>query len=281
MGENFGLFKSFGDRLFEGETPTNLGLIGSFIALDSDVTAYFARVTAAGGVLNATEQTAITNLVAELKDLALWNSLKAIYPMVGASAAACAQNLKSASFTGTFTSGWTFTINGVTPNGSSAYFNTNCNDNNFVSNLSSLGVYSRTDTAPTGYDMGIYNTSAGNGTWLRIKNPGFGGGVQQAPPEVNAVNLDSRGFFQMSKNGNTTVLGYKNGSQVINTLAATTAATNTTSFLGTLNNNGSPAFGFSTNQYAFAYLGDGLSATDMVNLYTTVQSFQTTLSRQV
>jgi hypothetical protein len=29
MGENFGLFKSFGDRLFEGETPTNLGLIGS------------------------------------------------------------------------------------------------------------------------------------------------------------------------------------------------------------------------------------------------------------
>ena len=29
MGENFGLFKSFGDKLFEGETPTNLGLIGS------------------------------------------------------------------------------------------------------------------------------------------------------------------------------------------------------------------------------------------------------------
>ena len=29
MGENFGLFKSFGDKLFEGETPINLGLIGS------------------------------------------------------------------------------------------------------------------------------------------------------------------------------------------------------------------------------------------------------------
>ena len=29
MGENFGLFKSFGERLFEGETPNNLGLIGS------------------------------------------------------------------------------------------------------------------------------------------------------------------------------------------------------------------------------------------------------------
>jgi hypothetical protein len=33
MGENFGLFKSFGDRLFEGETPTNLGLIGSINVL--------------------------------------------------------------------------------------------------------------------------------------------------------------------------------------------------------------------------------------------------------
>ena len=53
--------------------------------------------------------------------------MKAIYPMVGASAAACAQNLKSSSFTGTFTSGWTFASSGVTPNGTSAYFNTYIN----------------------------------------------------------------------------------------------------------------------------------------------------------
>jgi hypothetical protein len=50
--------------------------------------------------------------------------MKAIYPMVGASAAACAQNLKSSSFTGTFSSGWTFASTGVTPNGTSAYMDT-------------------------------------------------------------------------------------------------------------------------------------------------------------
>ena len=72
MGENFGLFKSFGDRLFEGETPTNLGLIGSAIALDSDVLAFFNRVTAAGGTLSGTEQIAIANLVADLKGIGAW-----------------------------------------------------------------------------------------------------------------------------------------------------------------------------------------------------------------
>lgn len=117
MGENFGLFKSFGDRLFEGETPTNLGLIGSTTLNDADAQAFFNRVSAAGGTLTATEQDAVNTLVFQMKAAGIWTGMKAIYPMVGSSAAACAQNLKSASFTGTFSSGWTFSSTGATPNG--------------------------------------------------------------------------------------------------------------------------------------------------------------------
>jgi hypothetical protein len=99
-------------------------------AFDADAQAFFNRVTAAGGSLTATEQTAVNTLVLELKGYSIWSSMKAIYPMVGASAAACAQNLKSASFTGTFTSGWTFASTGVTPNGTSAFMNTTLNSLN-------------------------------------------------------------------------------------------------------------------------------------------------------
>jgi hypothetical protein len=64
--------------------------------IDPDAAAFFQRVTDAGGSLSTTEQDAIFTLVADLKADGIWSKMKAIYPMVGASAAACAQNLKSA-----------------------------------------------------------------------------------------------------------------------------------------------------------------------------------------
>ena len=101
------------------------GIIASQIAsVDADALAFFGRVTAAGGTLSTTEKQAVNQLVVDMKTYGIWSSMKAIYPMVGASAAACAQNLKSSSFTGTFTSGVTFASTGVTGNGTSDYFNT-------------------------------------------------------------------------------------------------------------------------------------------------------------
>jgi hypothetical protein len=38
---------------------------------------------------------------------------------------------------------------------------------------------------------------------------------------------------------------------------------------------------YSSKQYAFGSIGEGLSATEASNFYTAVQNFQTTLSRQV
>jgi len=260
-----------------------IGILASSAGgFDADAQAFFDRVTTAGGTLSATEQTAINTLVLQMKADGIWSKMKAIYPMVGASAAACAQNLKSSSFTGSFSSGWTFASTGVKNTSSSGYFETNCNDNNFANNSLSFGCYSRTNINSTAYDLGIYNTSLSRGTWMALRNSGtFKGGVQQGVPEVNVSNSDARGFFQMSKNGSTTVLGYKNSSQVINTTSTTTNPTNTTFYLGALNNGGVAAFGFSDREFTFAYIGDGLSGTDMTNYYTAVQACQTTLSRNV
>jgi hypothetical protein len=248
---------------------------------DADAQAFINRVYTAGGNLSITEADAVNTLVVQMKSDGIWTKMKAIYPMVGASAASCAQNLKSSSFTGSFSTGWTFASTGVKNTNSSGYFDTNCNDNNFSNNSISFGCYSRTNVS-TSYDYGIYNTSLGRGTWMRLLNAGgFGGGVQQAPPEIGASNSDSRGFFQMSKNGSTTVLGYKNSSQVINTTSTTTNSTNTTFYLGALNNGGSAAFGFSNKEFSLAYLGDGLTDTEASDFYDAVQAMQVTLSRNV
>ncbi|NBW37566.1 MAG: hypothetical protein EBR30_21630 [Cytophagia bacterium] len=120
------------------------------INVDSDVAGFVSRVYTAGGTLSYTEVTATETLVADLKGYGIWSAMKAIYPMVGASAAACAQNLKSSSFTGTFTSGWTFASTGVTPNGTSAYFDTTLVPNTSLTfNSASFSAYSRNNFTPT------------------------------------------------------------------------------------------------------------------------------------
>jgi len=133
------------------------GIIASQIAsFDADAVAFFNRVTTAGGTLSLTEKQAVNQLVLDLKANSLWTSMKAIYPMVGASAAACAQNLKSSSFTGNFNGGWTFASTGITGNGSTGYFDTTFNPNTSITDINSahLSIYSRTTTGASGVDIG-------------------------------------------------------------------------------------------------------------------------------
>ena len=286
MGENFGLFKSFGDRLFEGETPTNLGLIGSTSLIDPDATAYFARVTAAGGSLSVTEQDAIITLVAALKSANLWDSIKAMYPMLGASASACAQNLKSASFTGTFSSGWTFASTGITPNGSSAFMNTGLNTStNLIKTTAHLSVYVRNNSnGGVPYDLANSSDSGMtvNPTYLvtRYTNSMSYFGIADPTYTTSFASLDSKGFWNIATNGSSTQTVYRNGTLFTTGIGTSGNLANNNLYLGAANANGNPAF-FSNKEYAFCTIGDGLSTTNMANLYNSVQTFQTTLSRQV
>ena len=102
---------------------------GGGSAYDADAQAFFDRVSTAGGSLSITEKSAVNQLVLDLKSYSIWTKMKAIYPMVGASAAACAQNLVSSSFTGTFNGGVTYASTGITGNGTSGFMNTTLSPN--------------------------------------------------------------------------------------------------------------------------------------------------------
>ena len=265
------------------------GIVASQIAsFDADAVAFFSRVTTAGGSLSLTEKQAVNQLVLDLKANSLWSAMKAIYPMVGASAAACAQNLKSSSFTGTFTSGWTFASTGVTPNGTSAYMDTTFNP--FVSsngvNDTSASVYLRTATqgASTQTDLGCFSTSNAlplvtinsNNAGLRVNY------CWDYITNVGTTNTgDSRGMWGMSRSGASAWVSFDRNTSVSKTTTNTyTTLPNANVFLGAQNGNGT-TIEFSPRQIAFAHLGDSLTSTQYNNFYTAVQAFQVSLSRSV
>jgi hypothetical protein len=275
--------KLFGDKLVAGQLPTQLGLIGSSnFGFDSDAQAFFDRVTAAGGTLSATEKTAVDTLVKQMKLDGTWTPMKAIYPMVGASAAACAQNLKSSSFTGSFTSGWTFASTGVTPNGTSAFMDTGLIPSSELSlNGQSYTYYSTIDTAGgSKREMGGQTGTVLKDVGLLIKFSGnlfyaiIGGNTYP-----NVSNSNSKGMYTINRTDLLNVKGFKNGSLVINSLQSTELLT-ISIYLGARNLDG-VGNNFSDRECAFSSIGDGLTNTQASNFYTAVQAFQTTLSRQV
>jgi len=251
------------------------GIISSISGVDADWLAYYNRVIAAGGSLTTTEQNATKQLVADLKANSLWTPMKAIYPMVGASAAACAQNLKSSSFTGTFTSGWTFASTGVTPNGTSAYFDTTLIPNTSLTlNSSHISMYTRTDSVINAYDF-----NAGQDLEIVAKYAGI------YYYSVNAVEISagsqstSTGFFNVSRTASNLQKAYYNGT-VKNTSSNLSTALSLLSLIYGALNAVTKAY-WSNRQTAFLSAGDGLTDTQASNFYTAVQAFQTTLSRNV
>jgi hypothetical protein len=257
--------------------------IGQF---DADAVAFFNRVTTAGGTLSATEQNAINTLVIQMKTDGIWSKMKAIYPMVGASAAACAQNLKSSSFTGTFSTGWTFASTGVTPNGTSAYMNTGLNTlSNLTKTSAHLSTYIRTNTnVGSPYDMGNSGDLLANVTPTFLITRYSTGlaylGIADTSYGTIISSSDSRGFWCGATNGSSTQTLYKNGTTIKTGTQASGDFANNNIYIGANNGNGTASL-FSNKQTAFASIGDGLSSTEASNLYTAVQAFQTTLSRNV
>jgi hypothetical protein len=266
------------------------GIIASQIAsFDADAVAFFNRVTTAGGTLSTTEKQAVNQLVLDLKANSLWTPMKAIYPMVGASAAACAQNLKSSSFTGTFTSGWTFASTGVTGNGTSAFMDTgfNTSTNQTVNNCS-VSVYVRTATSAAG-SVGELGATASptflplialQSTALTTRNQ-YCWDYNSGQGIVSLTTTDNSGMWGVSRSGATSWQSFERNTAVAKSTTTSVSSLPTSNiFIGAVNDNGT-AINFSFRQIAFAHLGDSLTNTQFNNFYTAVQAFQTTLSRNV
>jgi hypothetical protein len=262
-------------------TPTRAGF-------DPDAQAFFNRVTTAGGSLTSTEQSAVNQLVLDMKSNSIWGLAKAVYPMVGGSAASCAQNLMSSSFTGTFNGGWGISSNGVVGNGVNTYFNTSLNPNSELGlNSTHIGFYSRTNyyEPSTAIDIGAIGPSPTNGSVYIIGWGAFDDYHTNNSVESNsglALPTNSLGFIINNRNSSTEMAAWRQGTKYTDSTSSAAFSTSQSSnvlYLGAYNNGGAGLF--TNRQYAFCSIGLGLSDVEAAAYTSVVQTFQTTLSRQV
>jgi hypothetical protein len=261
-------------------TPANIiGIMGKSL-YDPDAQAF---ITAAG-ITDATQKSAINTLVVALKNTSIWTKFNAIYPMVGGTATTHKFNLKDprdldAAFRLSFVGGWTHSLTGALPNGTTGYANTFLNASSNLTNASNhLSYYSRTSTVGVTVEMGVSNGAGTNFVHLRNAVNYVAGG---AAAILSLTNISAAGFYMGSKTATNSRKGYRNGVNVsTSTTNDTTAYPSLKIALGARNDNGTYAV-FSAKECAFATIGDGLNDTEATNLYNAVQTFNTSLSRQV
>jgi hypothetical protein len=249
-------------------------------SFDADAQAFFDRVTAAGGTLTTTEKDATNTLVITMKADGTWTPMKAIYPMVGASAAACAQNLRSASFTGSFSSGWTFSSMGVsTAKSSSSYMDTGILPSAVLSQVSHLSYYSNLDVPLTDSNV-LMGANDLDGCWFGLYYAvnNYYGAIASGYKNTPIAGLPVKSFWLVNKL-NSTTFQWRQNSSLISSIVVTPTPYSGTQNIYLNNYDGSAAFTPAT-RCAFASIGDGLTNTQSTDLYNAVQTFNTTLSRQ-
>ena len=293
-------FASIGDGLTDTDATnlynltqalqTTLGRsIGPQTVSDPDAQAF---VTAAD-IQDQVQANAVNTLVIGMKAQGLWTKTKAVYPMVGGTATSHMYNLKDprnldAAFRLSFSGSWVHSSTGALPNGTNAYADTFLNPSIVINdnNDGHLSYYSRTNnTGINAIEIGCGDSTTSFDMVLK-----FGGGnvagacINMYDTNVFTNTARTDGFYVASQNNvndirnlyrNTTSLATQNVAQNL-------TPTNYTVFIGARNGAfiGTPTF-FTNRECAFASVGNGLSATDVTNLYNLTQQFQTTLGRQI
>jgi hypothetical protein len=242
----------------------------------------------AAGITDATQKAAINTLVVGLKADGLWTKMQVIYPFVGGSASAHKYNLKDprdldAAFRLEFLGSWTHSATGAKPDGTSGYarswFLPSANQS---VNSNGMGMYitqyttAQSDPVQMGTFDGVTASSAIIVTPISFVSR-LNGSV------ISAVIVGGAGSFDIQRTSSTLTTHYKNGTSVTTGNSGGTLASGIRGmFLGTLNTGGNAyPQGYNNSEFRFAYFSEGLNSTEISNLRTRVQAFQTSLSRQL
>lgn len=256
---------------------------GSDPSIDPDAQAF---ITAAS-ITDPTQQTAVNDLVVSMKGYGIWTKMKAIYPMVGGTASQHKFNLKNpldtdAAFRLVFNGGWTHSANGATPNGTNAWANSFLTPSTSLTiNNTHLSVYSRSSSG-SGIDIGA--TSVTDALNLFLAQSYFLNFYADSYSSSSRFTMSGQtlGQLTISRTATNSFKAFKNNSQIGSTITSTSGTLPTWPiYIGANNRDNVSVIGYSPRELAFSSIGDGLTDTNVANLYTAVQAFNTTLGRQV
>lgn len=279
-------------------------IIGNATALQESlhpsVMAYVNAIRSPTGgnyAITVNEIDAVNNMVKAMVANGIWSKMRAVYPIIGGTAAAHKYNLvdpidADAAFRLAFNGGgWTHSSTGMTPNGTSSWANTFLIPSTYLSVSSGhISFYSRNQALlTTNIDIGASSGSQATNLCslgiARTTNQSFATwGTQAAGTFAIFSSSSSQGFFIGNQNGATAASRniYRNG--IVGTAATSygTPIMPTVSFtIGALNDANAGRVNFSSRQCSLASIGDGLSDIEIKAYSTIVQAFQTKLGRQV
>jgi hypothetical protein len=265
-------------KLSLGLTPRDYSVAGG-AAYDSDAQAFII----VAGLTDNTQKSAVNTLVLNLKGYGIWTKMKAVYPIVGGTASTHKFNLinpldTNAAFRLSFSTGWTHSSTGMTP--SNAYANTFLSHNAVLTQNSwAASIYSRTNRAGSGgVSFGVVQAAGYSLIYPRSTANQFYA-IVNALTDAGVNVTDSIGFMQIKRDSSTSIKLVKNTN--INSFTSNSTSNNTIPFYLGARNQDSTASSYDNCELSFASIGDGLTDTEASNLYTAVQTFQTTLGRQV
>ena len=261
---------------------TRNGLIRPIIEssdYDIDARAYFAVNTA---ITSPLDKRAISDFYGGLKSDGIYTKIKAMYLPIWGSAASSKWNLvnpldTNAAFRLLFSTGWTYSSSGITPNGTSAYANTNLKLITHTSSINvSAGSYSQTNNSSNGVLFGAV-TNAGEGSTIF---PNFSGTAYYSANNLttngSVAAPNTNGFFITNKFASTTIKFYRNGSSIA-TFTPTTGNVAPDAFLFISARAVMPSTvdSYDNRKQSFIYVGNTLTDTEATNFYNRVNTLMT------
>jgi len=255
-------------------------------ALDVDAQSFITNA-------NITDQTQISSieiLVDNLKTDLLWTKMNAIYPFIGGTAFSHKYNLKDprdldVAFRLQFNGTLTHSASGILPNGSNGYANTFFDGNDSGLHNHHISIYIPNNTTSNGgVEIGARQETPNlQFTQLNVKftdNNFYGASQSTVSVFIPYLNVNSQGFYTTSRLVSTQTVNYKNGAKIQTLLNNSTETIGNDIYIGARNENGSPSL-FSNREFSFATCGKGLTDLEATNLYNTIQTYQTILSRNI
>lgn len=247
------------------------------------------RFLTATGITDPTITLAIQNLVSDLQSNLLWDKIKAFYPFVGGSATTNKYNLKDpqdtdAAFRLTMIGGLTHNSNGVTGNGTTGYMDPHFTKSNFNGqNDAGVLVYCRNNFGDGA--KGLYGAidSSFSGTRFLPKLGSIAYKSIFSGTGSGITNTDSSGLWIHTRTGSSADKIYRNGTlfQTQNFTSSSNTTTASILILAVDYDNGALKYQQAdANICTFAFT-NGLDDADKVTLSTIVNTFNTTLSRNI
>jgi hypothetical protein len=262
----------------------------------SEAIAYLNRVVQSGGTVDSTASAATITLFTSLVSNGLWDKLYAFYPVLGGVAASHTINANSSVglYDLTFNGGWTHSSSGMQPNGTNGYAETNLNAQTIfpIGSTAHLSIYVNLQGVGNRiYDMGVAGSDSSLTAMFDIAAKRAPGSGDQTLFDCGTFNPS--GFGRVSTTSQTSASGmtvgslrgptdrtlYRNGSNIATqTGNRPLSVANRTMVIGAQKSDIGVAY-YSDNRYAFVTIGSGLTNTEIVNLSSIINTYETSLGR--